>query len=34
LLRNFLRLKNNFRVTIGSAKFKILCGDCMEFGRN
>jgi hypothetical protein len=34
LLRNFLRPKKFFRVVGGSAKFKILHGDSIEFGRN
>ena len=33
LLRNFIRLKRAFQVNGGSAKFKILHGDSMEFGR-
>jgi hypothetical protein len=34
LLRNFLRLKNNFKVVGGSMKFMTLCNDSMEFGKN
>jgi hypothetical protein len=33
-LRNFLRLKNNFSVSGGSAKFKIVKRDSLEFGRD
>jgi hypothetical protein len=34
LFRNFLRLKKNFRMARGSAKFRILHGDSMKFGGN
>jgi hypothetical protein len=34
LLKNFLKLKDNFRVVGGSTKFRTFCGDSMEFGRN
>jgi hypothetical protein len=33
-LRNFLRLKNNFSVSGGSAKFRTLKHDFLEFGRD
>jgi hypothetical protein len=33
-LRNFLRLKNNFSVSGGSAKFRTLKHDSLEFGRD
>jgi hypothetical protein len=33
-LRNFLRLKNNFSVLGGSAKFRTLKRDSLEFGRD
>jgi hypothetical protein len=33
-LRNFLRLKNNFSVSGGSAKFRTLKRDFLEFGRD
>jgi hypothetical protein len=33
-LRNFLRLKNNFSVSSGSAKFRTLKRDSLEFGRD
>jgi hypothetical protein len=33
-LRNFLRLKNNFSVSGGSAKFKTLKHDSLEFGKD
>jgi hypothetical protein len=33
-LRNFLRLKNNFSVSGGSAKFRTLKRDSLEFGRD
>jgi hypothetical protein len=33
-LRNFLRLKNNFSVSDGSAKFRTLTRDSLEFGRD
>jgi hypothetical protein len=33
-LRNFLRLKNNFSVSGGSAKFRTLKRDLLEFGRD
>jgi hypothetical protein len=33
-LRNFLRLKNNFRVSDGSAMFRTLKRDSLEFGRD
>jgi hypothetical protein len=33
-LRNFLRLKNNFNVSGGSAKFRTLKLDSLEFGRD
>jgi hypothetical protein len=34
LFRNYLRLKKCFRMVGGSAKFMILHGNSMEFGRN
>jgi hypothetical protein len=33
-LRNFLRLKNNFSISGGSAKFRTLTHDSLEFGRD
>jgi hypothetical protein len=33
-LRNFLRLKNHFSVLGGSAKFRTLTRDSLEFGRD
>jgi hypothetical protein len=33
-LRNFLRLKNNFSLSGGSAKFRTLKRDFLEFGRD